>query len=439
VSRLSAVGTSALGALLGALAGAPVVIGVTLGIKALLGVVSLQPAWALILVPLAGLALSVLVLHGLGLSGSEPSPPKCWARAWRTFRPGVDRADLTADMVDFAGEEERFPWRLAPIHALAIVATVGLGGPLGTEKPAAYLGEAIGVALGDRGRWWRRLLRPAAVGGAAAGVSALMGMPLVGPAYVLELGHHHGAPLSDERLTAGLVGGVVGWLMNVLLRVDLFRLVVPKEPPHSFPQAAMAVVLIGSLAGAVTALTGEAIYRAKKWQAKPIVRLALGGLVVGADAVILATLAAPSAAVGPGGGAIAWVENNPHAAPLIVLGVALLRAVATTAAVAAGGCGGVFVPFLAVGDLTGRVFAPGLGVPGDLAGAAGAACGIAGGYGLPFTAVVVVLSQGGPHLATLTCLAAVAVAAFAGLGVVTALERVLHAGRPYFEKRAYEP
>jgi H+/Cl- antiporter ClcA len=227
--------------------------------------------------------------------------------------------------------------------------------------------------------------------------------------------------------------------MNVLLHLDLFRLVVPKEPPHSFAQAAMAAVLIGSLAGIVTAVTGEAIYRAKKWQAKPTVRLALGGLVLGADAVILAILAAPSAAVGAGSAAIAWVENNPHAAAMTVLGVALLRGVATTAAVAAGGCGGLFVPFLAVGDLTGRVFAPGLGVPGDLAGAAGAACGIAGGYGLPFTAIVVVLSQGGPYLAMLTCLAAVVIAAFAGWAVVTAVERVLHPGRPLVEKEAYEP
>jgi H+/Cl- antiporter ClcA len=407
-------------------------------LKRMLGFVSRQPAWALIVVPLVGLTLSVLVLHGLGLSGAEPSHPERWARAWRTFRPGVDRADLTADMVDFAGEEDRFPWRLGPIHALAIVATVGLGGPLGTEKPAAYLGEAVGAALGDRGRWWRRLLRPAAVGGGAAGVSALMGIPLVGPAYVLELGRCHGAPLSAERLTAALVGGVVGWLMNVSLHVDLFRLVVPKEPPHSLPQAAMAAMLIGSLAGCITAAAGEAIFRAKKWQAKPVIRLALGGLALGADAVILAILAAPSAAVGPGGGAIAWVESNPQAATTTVLGVALLRAMATTSAVAAGGCGGLFVPFLAIGDLTGRAFAPGLGVPGDLAGAAGAACGIAGGYGLPFTAIVVVLSQGGPHLAILTCLAAVAVAAFAGSGVATTLERLLAAGQAYVEKRAHQ-
>ena len=93
----------------------------------------------------------------------------------------------------------------------------------------------VGAALGDRGRGWRRLLRPAAVAGGAAGVSALMGIPLVGTAYILEMGPQRrtSAPLSAERVTAALVGGVVGWLMNVALGVDLIRLVVPKEPPHS--------------------------------------------------------------------------------------------------------------------------------------------------------------------------------------------------------------
>jgi chloride channel protein, CIC family len=60
------------------------------------------------------------------------------------------------------------------VRAVAIVATVGLGAPMGTESPAAHLGVAAGVCLADRGRWWRRLTRPAAVGGGAAGVAALV-------------------------------------------------------------------------------------------------------------------------------------------------------------------------------------------------------------------------------------------------------------------------
>ena len=135
-------------------------------------------------------------------------------------------------------------------------------------------------------------------------------------------------------------------------------------------------------------------------------------------------IASPSAAVGPGGGAITWVEGT-RASALIVLAVCLLRAVATTAAAAAGGCGGLFVPFMAIGDLAGRVFAPSLGVPDDLAGAAGAAGGISGGYHLPFTAIALVLGQGGPTLAVLTCLATVVVAGFAGTGGAKLLDRIL--------------
>ncbi|MGA7241928.1 MAG: chloride channel protein, partial [Terracidiphilus sp.] len=275
---------------------------------------------------------------------------------------------------------------------------------------------------------WHRLLRPAAVGGGAAGVAVLMGIPLVGTAYILELGRRHKAPLNVERITAALVGGFVGWLLNIYLGVNLIRLVVPKEPPHSLYQALITALLIGVLSGSITSLSGAAIYRAKAWKASPIVRLALGGLALAAAAVMIAMIASPSAAVGPGGGAISWVESATGTSAFIVLAVDVLRAVATTAAAAAGGCGGLFVPFLAIGDLAGRVFAPSLEVPSDLAGAAGAAGGISGGYHLPFTAVALVLSQGGPRLAVLTCLATVVVAGFAGTGSAKLLDRILSFG-----------
>jgi H+/Cl- antiporter ClcA len=303
---------------------------------------------------------------------------------------------------------------------------------MGTEAPAAYFGVAAGAFLGDRGRRWRRLLRPAALSGGAAGVAALMGIPLVGTAYILELGHRHKVPLSLERLVAALIGGFVGWGIDRGFGLSLIRLVVPKVPPVNFIQAVITALFIGTLSGTITSLAGSAIYRAKKWRASPGVRLLLGGLVTAATAITLIRIAAPSAGVGPGGGAIIWAENS-GALPLTLLAVACLRATASTAAVAAGGCGGVFVPFLAVGDLGGRVFAPGLGIGGDLAGAAGAAAGIAGGYHLPFTAAAMVLGVGGPHTATLTCLATVAIAYIAGAKAALLFDRfteLLHFRRP---------
>jgi H+/Cl- antiporter ClcA len=431
------VAAGALGGLWGGVAAAAMVIAVTLVLKAILAVVSDQRVWILIVVPLVGLAASVLVLYGFGRSAGAQQR-KAQASAWRTFPARVARSDLTGELVAYAGEEGRFPWRLAPIRIVAIVATVGLGAPMGTEAPAAYMGVALGSALLDRSRKWRRLIQPAAVGGAAGGVAALMGIPWVGASYILELGRRHQAPLSAERVTAALVGGVVGWLMNLALGVDLLRLVVPKEPPHSMPQAVITASLIGALAGSITSIAGSAIYRAKAWHTHPALRLVLAGSVMAATTVTLAFLAAPGAAVGPGGGAITWIENT-EAAATTVLAVAALRAMATTSAAAAGGCGGLFVPFMAIGDLGGRVFAVAFGVPADLAGAAGAASGIAGGYRLPFTAVALVLGQGGPHPAMLTCLAAVAVATLSGELVGTAMNRFFGLGRAYIAKRSRSP
>jgi chloride channel protein, CIC family len=425
----STIATSAFGGLVGGFLAAVLVIGFTEILKAILAVVSKQHTWALSLVPLIGLALSVSVLYGFGLSPeTDISERHRWADAWRTFAPRVSRSDLTGDMVEFAGEEERFPWRLAPIRMLAMIATVGFGAGMGTEAPAAYLGVAMGAAIGSR---WRSLLRPAAVGGAAAGVAALIGIPLLGTAYILELGRRHHAPLNVERVTAALVGGFVGWLLHVTLHVDLLRLVVPYEPPHSFYQAVVTALLIGVLSATITSISGALIYRAKAFMVHPVIRFTLGGLVLGAAALIIARIAGPSAAVGPGSGAIRWVESTP-ASVLTIFAVDILRAIVTTSSAAAGGCGGLFVPFLAIGDLAGRVFAPSLRLPSDLAGAAGAAGGISGGYHLPFTALAMVLGQGGSYLAMLTCFATVIVAGFAGTFVASVV------GHSYIEKRPHQ-
>jgi H+/Cl- antiporter ClcA len=416
----SRLGTDVLGGILGGLGGGFVVVGVTLVVNAGIDFASRQGTLYACVVPVLGLALAVLVLQGLGKNEGAPSG---WASAWRTFPKGAIRADISADVVASAGEEERFPWRLAPIRTLAILATVGTGAAMGTEAPAAYLGVAAGAYLGDHGRRWRRFLRPAALAAGAAGVAALMGIAIVGTAFILELGRRRRAPVNGDRLIAAVIGGLIGWGIDTFFGLSLIRLVVPKVPPDTFAHAAITALFIGAASGAISSLAAVAVYRAKGWSARPVVRLALGALATIATTLLLVRIAAPMAAVGPGGGAILWAENA-GALPLTLLAVCVLRAVATTAAVAAGGCGGVFIPFLAVGDLAGRVFAPMLGVGNDLAGAAGAAGGIAGGYRLPLTAAAMVLGVGGPPRAMLTCLVTVAVAFAAGKGAESALGKL---------------
>src|SRR3954447_5368115 len=83
----SRIATAALGGLLGGLFGGAVVVGVTLVLKAGMDFVSSLDTWLLILVPLLGLALTVLVLQVYGRTegapvdtGSSGGGPR---RAWR--------------------------------------------------------------------------------------------------------------------------------------------------------------------------------------------------------------------------------------------------------------------------------------------------------------------------------------------------------------------
>jgi H+/Cl- antiporter ClcA len=395
----------------------------TESIKQTLSVISgLDPIW-LLLIPLFGVALAVLVLFGLGkgqpvqtVAPREANAPGRWGSllSWYSFPHDIARADLTGDVVNASGVEERFPWNLAPLRAIAILSTVGFGAPMGTESPAAHIGFATGTWLGSVNSALRPLVRPLAIGGGAASVSALMGIPLVGSFFMFELSGRRQIPLTPERGAAMLAGGLVGWGINVAFNLQLIRLVVPKVPPADLWNAMGATLFIGVVTGTITALTGEAIYWARGLRTKPAIRLLAGSLAMLLLAVAIAQIATPAAAFGPGGAAIVWAENI-ETTPYHLLAVAILRAASTTAAVLAGGCGGVFVPFLAIGDLTGRVFATIFGISGDLAGAAGAAAGIAGGYRLPLTAVAMVLGVGGPETAQITCLGTVVIAAFSGL------------------------
>ncbi|HYO85581.1 MAG TPA: chloride channel protein [Dermatophilaceae bacterium] len=440
-----AVGRYAVGALLGGALGAVLIVAITTLIKEMLAVVSRQDTWIIITVPVLALGAATFVLHVIGCDEAalrrapQPSRPsrqprqirrRAWylpriPRAWRTFPSDVARADLTGDVVSSAGVEERFPWRQAPLRALAIIITVGLGAPMGTESPAAHLGTAAGSWLGQSRPQLRRMLRGAAIAGGAAGVSVLMGVSLIGTAFILELGRRRQVPLRPARVAAALIGGVVGWLVNITFDLNLIRLITPKVAPDSLFQIIETCLYVGIFSGVLTALSGAAIYQVKGWTASPVVRL-----VVGAGAMLVATLtllllADNGSAVGPGGGSILWAEGPGLDSPAwLLLLVAALRAVATTAAVAAGGCGGIFVPFLAIGDLAGRSFAPHLGISGDLAGASGAACGIAGGYRLPVTAMVMVIGIGGPALAITTSLGCVLVASAVGIYTSLGLERL---------------
>ena len=73
-ARRARMATASLGGLLGGLVGGAVVLAATVALKAMMDRVSAEAAGEVVVVPLLGLVLATLVLHGVGRAASPDSP-----------------------------------------------------------------------------------------------------------------------------------------------------------------------------------------------------------------------------------------------------------------------------------------------------------------------------------------------------------------------------
>src|SRR5216110_2966924 len=92
-NRWSRIGTAILGALMGGLIGGALVVAVTLVLKAGIDFGARQDVWYVLLVPVLGLAIATLALHGFGRGATDGRPT---TNPWRTFPPDAVRADISS-------------------------------------------------------------------------------------------------------------------------------------------------------------------------------------------------------------------------------------------------------------------------------------------------------------------------------------------------------
>lgn len=356
--------------------------------------------------PLVGLVGSALALRWIG-RGASPSTADEYLRA-------------------FHGHDVRFDGRSFLARMTASAATLGSGGALGFEGPAIYAGAGIGHVLGTR---VRALLAREDVGlllvaGAAAGVSAIFRAPATGAVFALEVPFRN--DLARRSLLLALVGAASGYLTFVAINGTSTLI------PISGAQEIVGRDLLGAALVGVTCWAGA---RAFAWVVTSAKALRARGrspmVVVGASVVLAGLVAASHAAfegealsLGPGYAAVQWALE-PERGILLVVALATIRVAATATTIAGGGTGGLFVPLVVQGALTGRVV-------GDLVATSNAALypvlGIAAflgaGYRVPLAAVMFVAeATGRPGFVVPGLLAAVLGQLVGGGGSVTPFQR----------------
>ncbi len=334
----------------------------------------------------------------------------------------------TADeyIVSFHDPHHPLPMRALAARMVAAVCTLGFGGAMGLEGPSLYLGTTIGATTQRRlprlfGGIDRRTLMAA---GAAAGVAAIFKAPATGAVFALEVPYQD--DLARRMLLPTLVAAATGYLGFVAIN-GVERLFPVAGQPAFDARDLLGAVALGIAAGILARLFADLLRRAKAVGAMrihPGLVVAGAGLSLAALFVICRLATGESLTVGPGYQTIDWALD-PNRTTWLVLAVLLLRCAATLATVAGGGTGGLFIPLVVAGALTGRAVGGAFGaLDTNLFAVIGVAAFLGAGYRVPLAAVMFVAeTTGRPGFIVPGLLAAVAAELVMGRSSVSAYQR----------------
>ena len=406
--------------LLGAAIGVGVAVGLAVAVleflvvEVLLETVLHWPLWLQALAPLVGLLISTLVLRTLG-AGCSPSTSEEYISEFHARNPNFEMVALRARLLGGA-------------------ATIGLGGAVGLEGPAIYMGSAIGLKVQARlerflGKDAGRLLLTA---GAAAGVSALFQAPATGLIFALE------SPYRDDVAHRALLPSLMASAASFLTFVAMPFIKRGTVWGFAFRSDLGAGELAGAVAiGIGAGFGGRGFAWAVRWAKKlradtsPWTTAVVGGLVLGALALVADRVFEEPLTLGPGFGVVEWLDGD-HALGAIIL-LFFFRAAATLATVGAGGVGGLFIPLAVQGVILGSVVGDGLrilgwGVDDTIWPILGLAAFLAAGYRTPIAAVMFVAESSGGTAVVPALIAAAVSQLVAGSSSVSAAQRVERLG-----------
>lgn len=276
--------------------------------------------------------------------------------------------------------------RVAILKPLSAAISIGSGGPFGAEGPIIVTGGAFGSMIAQFMSLTSAERKTLMVAGAAAGMSATFAAPVASVLLAVELLLFEWKPRS--LIPVALASAMAAVLRRYLLGVGpLFPV-----PAHSLmigPLAVLGCVLMGILAGFLSALLTHAVYATEDlFRLLPIHWMwwpPIGGLVVGIGGWIFPQ------ALGVGYDNIGVLLRGDGTVKLIV-GILVVKLIIWAVSLGSGTSGGVLAPLLMMGAALGGAAA--IMLPDGGAGfwplvSMGAM--LAGTMGSPFTGVVFAL------------------------------------------------
>ena len=314
--------------------------------------------------------------------------------------------------------------RVIGVKAIASATSIAFGGSVGREGPIVQIGAAIGSMLGQVVHAPAPVVRTLIACGAAAGISATFNAPIGGVFFASEVILGDFAPRSFSTIVVSSV------LAAVISRAYLGNR--PSFDARAFVLASPRELVLYALLGVVCAVWAWAFVRVlywfedagDGWKVAPEIKGACGFALVG-----VIGLYAPQV-LGVGYDAIQHVFDS-HVDAGRALALSVLKPLATSLTLGAGGSGGVFAPSLFTGAMLGDAFGrianavfPSWTAPAAAYGLVAMAALFSAAAEAPITAIVIVFEMSGDYTIVLP------------LMIATGISTVL--GRRFLNSTVYE-
>jgi H+/Cl- antiporter ClcA len=239
--------------------------------------------------------------------------------------------------------------RVAILKPLSSAISIGSGGPFGAEGPIIMTGGAVGSLIAQFFHLTSAERKTLLVAGAAAGMSATFAAPMAAVLLAVELLLFEWKPRSV--IPVALASGAAAAMRRYIIGMGpLFP--VPVHPAFIGPQGLLGCVVVGVLAGALSALLTQAVYASEDaFQHLPIHWMwwpAIGGLVIGIGGWMFPQ------ALGVGYDVIGNLLQG-NVVGRVILGVLIVKSIIWSVSLGSGTSGGVLAPLLMMGGALGGV------------------------------------------------------------------------------------
>lgn len=241
--------------------------------------------------------------------------------------------------------------RVAAVKAVASALSIGSGGSVGREGPIVQIGSSLGSTIGQAVGLGPSHTRILVAAGSASAIAATFNAPIAGVMFAMEviLG-------SFAARSFGLVviASVTATAISqaVLGDAPAFRLIEPFTLLSEWEF--LLYLALGVFAGLIALAYVQAVYWVEDsfdaWKVSPSLKALLGGLGVGAMGCFGSELL-----FGVGHEGVELALRGEMAVGFM-LALVLLKILATSVTLGAGGSGGIFAPALFIGAMTGGAF-----------------------------------------------------------------------------------